>query len=159
MPPNRHHARPSGGRKWRLSGLQRVRALAGSFGTLLLSLIGFRPSERPSPSPQPSPLGRGSTAARLSTHLDAPSAPACGRLPSLSPRERVGVRGKGPCDLPALKFTFVNQPHWRRSFGRKQQGALAVAFARVALALLLLVWPLGLLAQSSPYTLYQHNAL
>src|SRR6266581_5323115 len=74
MPPNRYHARPSGGRKWRLSGLQRVRALAGSFG-------------------------------------------------------------------------------------RKERGRFAVPFARVALALLLLVWPLGLLAQSSPYTLYQHKAL
>src|SRR5439155_18409519 len=51
-----------------------------------------------SPSPQPSPLGRGGTAARLSNSRCASSWSWSGQDGSLSPRERVGVRGKKPLE-------------------------------------------------------------
>src|SRR6266404_6225622 len=60
----------------------------------------------PSPSPQPSPLGRGGIAGDLSNIRGASGFHKTGRAVSLSPRERVGVRGKAAdCDPQASRHS------------------------------------------------------
>src|SRR5437660_892027 len=52
-----------------------------------------------SPSPQPSPLGRGSALAHASGDCKGSGSSNDAKWLSLSPRERVGVRGKCAFDL------------------------------------------------------------
>src|SRR5439155_6230801 len=52
-----------------------------------------------SPSPQPSPLGRGSAVAHGFGDCEGPGSSNDGKWFSLSPRERVGVRGKCAFEL------------------------------------------------------------
>src|SRR6266480_4501053 len=51
-----------------------------------------------SPSPQPSPLGRGRTISHRSTNQGPRNRRTRAQGRSLSPRERVGVRGKQVCE-------------------------------------------------------------
>src|SRR5207247_5044385 len=51
-----------------------------------------------SPSPQPSPLGRGRTISHRSTNQGPGNRRTRAQRRSLSPRERVGVRGKQVCE-------------------------------------------------------------
>src|SRR6266571_1199775 len=51
-----------------------------------------------SPSPQPSPLGRGRTIPHRSTNQGPRNRRTRAQGRSLSPRERVGVRGKQVCE-------------------------------------------------------------
>ena len=59
-----------------------------------------------SPSPQPSPLGRGSALAHGFGDCEGPGSSNDGKWFSLSPRERVGVRGKCAFD-PARALSKI----------------------------------------------------
>jgi hypothetical protein len=88
----------------------------------------------PSPSPQPSPLGRGSRQGRPSESPSAAASPTVRRRFSLSPRERVGVRGNGPYELNQhaveSKTPLMSSEHGRTpprpiSTGRQSGGTAA----------------------------------
>src|SRR5439155_9764801 len=65
-----------------------------------------------SPSPQPSPLGRGSAVAHEFGDCEGSGSSNDRKWFSLSPRERVGVRGKCACDVAraAVEDPFKVQP-------------------------------------------------
>ncbi len=82
-----------------------------------------KPSTSPSPSPQPSPSGRGSDVSSAGPKPAATEPRSATVVPSLSPGERAGVRGKGSSEAPPR----VPSPISRWSFdtdARDQAGSL-----------------------------------